>query len=134
MRENMMALGVIAILISGAYFLAPMIYAMIGFEDPDEIVSVSVELENRCPFDDKVFVVKVIDKARSFKFNNGKATFSVPRKTKLKLAVSRDFPDFEYSGIPQKISDKMPMKMIADCTTSPRLQSTINALKQQFDK
>ena len=132
MRENIIALGVIAILISGAYLLAPMIYDMIGFEDPDEIVSVSVELENRCPFDDKVFVVKVVNSVRSFNFNNGKATFRVPRKTMLKLAVSREFPDFEYSDIPQKISDDMPMKMIADCTTSPRLQSTIDALKQQF--
>lgn len=133
MRENILALLIIAGLISGLYFLTPMIYQYIGFSDPDEIVTVHIELENRCSFDDKVFVVNAVNTSRSFRFHDGKATIRVPRKTQLVLAVSRDYPGFEYSDIPQKISDDMPMKMIADCSTSPRLKSTMDALNEQFN-
>ena len=61
MRENILALLIIAGLISGLYFLAPVIYQHIGFADPDEIVTVHIELENRCSFDDKVFVVNAVN-------------------------------------------------------------------------
>ena len=58
MRENILAILILLLLISGVYFLAPLIYNQLGLEDPDEIVTVTVELENRCLFDDEVFVVK----------------------------------------------------------------------------
>ena len=133
MRENILAILILLGLISGIYFLAPLIYNYIGFEDSDEIISVSVELENRCLFDDEVFVVKTLNTGRTFRFTNGKAIIRVPRKTQIMLAVSREYPDFAYRDIPQKIDDKMPVKMIADCTTSPRLKSTMDALKNQFN-
>lgn len=132
MRENVIAVVVIIGIITGLYFLIPVIYPLIAQPDPDEVITVSIELENRCSFDDDVFVVKTVKSERSFRFTNGKAIISVPRKAQLVLAVSRDYPGFEYSDIPHKISEDMPMKMIADCTTSPRLQSTMDALKQQF--
>ncbi|MDC1115825.1 hypothetical protein OAT37_03670 [Alphaproteobacteria bacterium] len=133
MRENILAILILLLLISGVYFLAPLIYNQLGLEDPDEIVTVTVELENRCLFDDEVFVVKTLKTGRTFRFSNGKAIIRVPRKTQIMLAVSREYPDFAYSDIPQKIDDKIPMKMIADCTTSPRLKSTMDALKNQFN-
>ncbi len=133
MRENILAFIIVAGLLSGLYFLAPVIYKYIGFSDPDEMITVLIELENRCSFDDKVFVVNAVNTSRSFRFHDGKATIRVPRKTQLVLAVSRDYPGFEYSDIPQKISDDMPMKMIADCTTSPKLKSTMDALNKQFN-
>ena len=133
MRENILAVLILLGLISGVYFLAPVIYNQFGYDDPDEIVTVTVELENKCLFDDDVFVVKTLNTGRTFRFSNGKAIIRVPRKTQIMLAVSREYPEFSYSDVPQKIDDKMPMKMIADCTTSPRLKSTMDALQQQFN-
>ncbi|MDA8676286.1 hypothetical protein N9M53_06330 [Alphaproteobacteria bacterium] len=133
MRENILAVLILLGLISGVYFLAPVIYDQFGYDDPDEIVTVTVELENKCLFDDDVFVVKTLNTSRTFRFSNGKAIIRVPRKTQIMLAVSREYPEFSYSDVPQKIDDKMPMKMIADCTTSPRLKSTMDALQQQFN-
>jgi len=133
MRENILAVLILLGLISGVYFLAPVIYDQFGYDDPDEIVTVTVELENKCLFDDDVFVVKTLNTSRTFRFSNGKAIIRVPRKTQIMLAVSREYPEFSYSDVPQKIDDKMPMKMIADCTTSPRLKSTMDALQNQFN-
>ncbi|MBT6257838.1 MAG: hypothetical protein HOI92_08630 [Alphaproteobacteria bacterium] len=133
MRENILAVLILLGLISGVYFLAPVIYDQFGYDDPDEIVTITVELENKCLFDDDVFVVKTLNTSRTFRFSNGKAIIRVPRKTQIMLAVSREYPEFSYSDVPQKIDDKMPMKMIADCTTSPRLKSTMDALQQQFN-
>ena len=133
MRENILAVLILLGLISGVYFLAPVIYDQFGYDDPDEIVTVTVELENKCLFDDDVFVVKTLNTSRTFRFSNGKAIIRVPRKTQIMLAVSREYPEFSYSDVPQKIDDKMPMKMIADCTTSPRLKSTMDALQKQFN-
>ena len=133
MRENILAVLILLGLISGVYFLAPVIYDQFGYDDPDEIVTVTVELENKCLFDDDVFVVKTLNTSRTFRFSNGKAIIRVPRKTQIMLAVSREYPEFSYSDVSQKIDDKMPMKMIADCTTSPRLKSTMDALQQQFN-
>ena len=133
MRENILAVLILLGLISGVYFLAPVVYDQFGYDDPDEIVTVTVELENKCLFDDDVFVVKTLNTSRTFRFSNGKAIIRLPRKTQIMLAVSREYPEFSYSDIPQKIDDKMPMKMTADCTNSPRLKSTMDALQNQFN-
>jgi hypothetical protein len=131
MRENIIAVVVVALLIPAAYFGWLGVQTLFKTADPNEIISVTVTLDNRCDFSDKVFVISSLNSVRTYRFQKGEAILKLPRKTKLMLAVSNDYPGFEYSDVPKKVESNMTM--VADCSVSPRLRSTLDAMKEQFN-
>lgn len=131
MRENIIAMVVVALLIPAVYLGWMGLQALFKVADPNEVISVSVRLENRCDLSDNVFVAKSSTSGRTYRFNNGKIALRLPRKTKLMLTINKSYPGFEYTGIPQKVENNMTL--VADCSVSPRLQSTMGAMKEQFN-
>lgn len=95
-----------------------------------EIILVKIKLENRCSFDDSVFLVVHKDTGRTVPFNNGVANINVEEGSDLTLALSPLYPDFRYDGIPQEA--KAQMTMIADCSASPRMQMIMDSMKESF--
>ena len=95
-----------------------------------EVILVKIKLENRCSFDEDVFIVKHKDTGRSVNFNNGIANINVKEGSELVLALSPLYPDFRYDGVPQPAKPKM--EMIADCSASPRMQMIMDSMKESF--
>ncbi len=95
-----------------------------------EVILVRIKLENRCSFDETVFIVVHKDTGRTANFNNGIANINVQEGSDLTLALSPLYPDFRYDGVPQPA--KPNMNMIADCSTSPRMQMIMESMKESF--
>ena len=95
-----------------------------------EIILVKIKLENRCSFNDEVFIVVHKDTGRTVSFNNGVANINVQEGSELVLALSPLYPDFRYDGVPQ--AAKPQMDMIADCSASPRMQMIMESMKESF--
>ena len=95
-----------------------------------EVILVKIKLENRCSFNEDVFIVIHTDSGRTVQFNNGVANINVPYGSDLTLALSPLYPDFRYDGVPQPARPQM--HMIADCSTSPRMQMIMDSMKESF--
>ena len=95
-----------------------------------EVILVKIKLENRCSFNEEVFIVVHKDTGRTVGFNNGVANINVKEGTELVLALSPLYPDFRYDGVPQPA--KPQMDMIADCSASPRMQMIMDSMKESF--
>jgi hypothetical protein len=95
-----------------------------------EIILVKIKLENRCAFDESVFIIVHKDTGKTVHFNNGIANINVREGSELTLALSPLYPDFRYDGVPQPA--KPNMNMIADCSASPRMQMIMDSMKESF--
>ena len=99
------------------------------FEKKD-IILVKIKLENRCSFDESVFIVVHKDTGTKVPFNNGIANINVQEGSDLTLALSPLYPDFRYDGVPKPAESNMTM--IADCSASPRMQMIMDSMKESF--
>ena len=97
---------------------------------PVKIINVEIRLKNECSITDATFIVEAPQQRKRSKFFNGVAVMRLPENAKVKLAVSPEFPDFTYDGMPELVSRNMVL--VADCGVSPRLKSIFGAMKDQF--
>ena len=121
----------------GAFTLALMLgiyYVLIpSFSENLEtvkIIDVEIRLNNQCSVTDATFIVEAPQQRKRSKFLRGVAVMSLPENAKVKLAVSSEFPDFTYDGMPEIVSRNMVL--VADCGVSPRLKSIFGAMRDQF--
>jgi len=98
--------------------------------EPVKIVDVEIRLDNQCSVTDATFIVEATQQRKRSKFFKGVAVMRLPENAKVKLAVSPEFPDFTYDGMPELVSPNMVL--VADCGVSPRLKSIFGAMKDQF--
>ena len=98
--------------------------------EPVKIIDVEIRLNNQCSVTDATFIVEAPQQRKRSKFSNGVAVMRLPENAKVKLTVSRKFPDFTYDGMPEIVSPNMVL--VADCMVSPRLKSIFGAMKDQF--
>ena len=98
--------------------------------EPVKIIDVEIRLNNQCSVTDATFIVEAPQQRKRSKFSNGVAVMRLPENAKVKLTVSREFPDFTYDGMPEIVSPNMVL--VADCMVSPRLKSIFGAMKDQF--
>ena len=100
--------------------------------EPVKIVDIEIRLDNQCSVTDATFIVEAPQQRKRSKFSKGVAVMRLPENAKVKLAVSPEFPDFTYDGMPELVSPNMVL--VADCGVSPRLKSIFGAMKDQFGK
>ena len=98
--------------------------------EPVKIINVEIRLNNQCSVTDATFIVEAPQQRKRGKFFEGVAVMRLPENAKVKLAVSSEFPDFTYDGMPELVSPNMVL--VADCGVSPRLKSIFGAMKDQF--
>ena len=98
--------------------------------EPVKIIDVEIRLNNECSVTDATFIVEAPQQRKRSKFFKGVAVMRLPENAKVKLAVSPEFPDFTYDGMPELVSPNMVL--VADCGVSPRLKSIFGAMKDQF--
>ena len=98
--------------------------------EPVKFIDVKIRLKNECSVTDAAFIVEAPQQHKRSKFFNGVAVMRLPENAKVKLAVSPEFPDFTYDGMPEPVSPNMVL--LADCGVSPRLKSIFGAMKDQF--
>ena len=98
--------------------------------EPVKIINVEIRLNNQCSVTDATFIVEAPQQRKRSKFFKGVAMMRLPENAKVKLAVSPEFPDFTYDGMPELVSPNMVL--VADCGVSPRLKSIFGAMKDQF--
>ena len=98
--------------------------------EPVKIIDFEIRLKNECSVTDSTFIVEAPQQSKRSKFLNGVAVMRLPENAKVKLAVSPEFPDFTYDGMPELVSRNMIL--VADCGVSPRLKSIFGAMKDQF--
>ena len=98
--------------------------------EPVKIIDVEIRLNNQCSVTDSTFIVEAPQQRKRSKFFKGVAMMRLPENAKVKLAVSPEFPDFTYDGMPELVSPNM--LLVADCGVSPRLKSIFGAMKDQF--
>ena len=117
----------LALMLSLYYVLIPSFSENL---EPVKIVDVEIRLDNQCSVTDATFIVDAPKQRKRSKFFKGVAVMRLPENAKVKLAVSPEFPDFTYDGIPELVSPNMVL--VADCGVSPRLKSIFGAMKDQF--
>ena len=121
--------GVLALaLMLGIYYL--LIPSFRENLEPVKIIDVEIRLNNQCSVTDATFIVEAPQQRKRSKFFKGVAVMRLPENAKIKLAVSPEFPDFTYDGMPELVSPNMVL--VADCAVSPRLKSIFGAMKDQF--
>ena len=98
--------------------------------EPVKIIDVEIHLKNECSVIDTTFIVEAPKQRKRSRFFNGVAVMRLPENAQVKLAVSPEFPDFTYDGMPEIVSQNMVL--VADCGVSPRLKSIFGAMKDQF--
>ena len=131
------ATKILIAIFGGAFTLALMLgmyYVLIpSFREnlePVKIIDVEIRLNNRCSVTDATFIVEAPQQRKRSKFFRGVTVMRLPENAKVKLAVSPEFPDFTYDGMPELVSRNMVL--VADCGVSPRLKSIFGAMKDQF--
>ena len=131
------AIKIFLVVFGGALTLALMLgiyYVLIpSFSEnlePVKIIDVEIRLDNQCSVTDATFIVEAPQQRKRSKFFKGVAMMRLPENAKVKLAVSSEFPDFTYDGMPELVSPNMVL--VADCGVSPRLKSIFGAMKDQF--
>ena len=117
----------LALILSIYYVLIPSFSENL---EPVKIVDVEIRLDNQCSVTDATFIVEAPQQRKRGKFVKGVAVMRLPENAKVKLAVSPEFPDFTYDGMPELVSPNMVL--VADCGVSPRLKSIFGAMKDQF--
>ena len=117
----------LALMLSIYYVLIPSFSENL---EPVKIVNVEIRLDNQCSVKDSTFIVEAPQQRKRGKFFKGVAVMRLPENAKVKLAVSPEFPDFTYDGMPELVSPNMVL--VADCGVSPRLKSIFGAMKDQF--
>ena len=117
----------LALILSIYYVLIPSFSENL---EPVKIVDVEIRLDNQCSVTDATFIVEAPQQRKRGKFFKGVAVMRLPENAKVKLAVSPEFPDFTYDGMPELVSPNMVL--VADCGVSPRLKSIFGAMKDQF--
>ena len=116
------------VIIYGIYYVSTS-----NFSDALEtlkLIDVKIRLKNECTVIDTAFIAEAPKLGKSSKFYDKIAVMRVPEKTKVKLSVSRDFPDFVYDGVLQTVEPEM--FLVADCSISPRLKSIFGSMKNRF--
>ena len=119
----------LALMLGIYYVLTP------GFSEnlkPIKIIDVEIRLKNECSVTDTTFIVEAPQQRKRSRFFNGVAVMRLPENAQVKLAISPEFPDFTYDGVPELVSPNMVL--VADCGVSPRLKSIFGAMKDQFGK
>ena len=131
------AIKIFLVVFGGALTLALMLgiyYVLIpSFSEnlePVKIIDVEIRLNNQCSVTDATFIVEAPQQRKRSKFFKGVAMMRLPENANVKLAVSPEFPDFTYDGMPELVSPNMVL--VADCGVSPRLKSIFGAMKDQF--
>ena len=131
------AIKILIAIFGGVLTLALMLgiyYALIpSFSEnlePVKIIDVEIRLNNQCSVTDATFIIEAPQQRKRSKFVKGVAVMRLPENAKVKLAVSPEFPDFTYDGMPELVSRNMVL--VADCGVSPRLKSIFGAMKDQF--
>ena len=81
--------------------------------EPVKIIDVRIRLNNQCSVTDATFIVEAPQQRKRSKFSKGVAVMRLPEDAKIKLAVSPEFPDFTYDGMPELVSPNMIL--VADC-------------------
>ena len=119
----------LALMLSVYYVLIPSFSENLK---PVKIINVEIRLNNQCSVTDATFIVEAPQQSKRSNFSKGVAMMRLPENAKVKLAVSPEFPDFTYDGIPELVSRNMVL--VADCGVSPRLRSIFGAMKDQFGK
>ena len=117
----------LALMLSIYYLLIPSFSENL---EPVKIVDVEIRLDNQCSVTDATFIVEAPKQRKRSRFFKGLAVMRLPENAKVKLAVSPEFPDFTYDGMPELVSPNMVL--VADCGVSPRLKSIFGAMKDQF--
>ena len=98
--------------------------------DAHKYLDVTIRLQNECSIIDDAFIAEVTTQRRTSKFYNGVAIMRLPETAKVKLSVSREFPDFVYDGVPKTVAPDIVL--VADCSASPRLKSIFGAMNDRF--
>ena len=98
--------------------------------EPVKIIDVEIRLKNECSVTDTTFIVEAPLQRKRSRFFNGVAVMRLPENAQVKLAISPEFTDFTYDGVPELVSPNMVL--VADCGVSPRLKSIFGAMKDQF--
>ena len=117
----------LALMLSIYYVLIPSFSENL---EPVKFVDVEIRLDNQCSVTDATFIVEAPQQHKRSKFFKGVAVMRLPENAKVKLAVSPEFPDFTYDGMPELVSPNMVL--VADCGVSPRLKTNFGAIKYQY--
>ena len=114
------------------------IFAIIWFGMPNvqnvfkevKMISVTVNLDNKCSLDDDSFVVAVPGTDIIVPFRNKIARLRLKSDRKLQLRANPKYPAIRYDGMFVDVKENVILE--ADCTTSPRLKGIFKSMKDQF--
>ena len=114
------------------------IFAIIWFGMPNiqnvfrevKMISVTVQLDNKCSLDDDSFVVAVPGTDIIVPFRNKIARLRLKSDRKLQLRANPKYPAIRYDGMFVDVKENVILE--ADCTTSPRLKGIFKSMKDQF--
>ena len=100
---------------------------------PDAPMKVLVTLDNKCPYSDESFMVKVTPSGLTAAFYQGKATVQALPTERVRLIANTRYPDFQYETGP--ILVKPEMTLVADCeSVEERMRATSDSFKEAFKK
>jgi hypothetical protein len=100
---------------------------------PDAPMKVLVTLDNKCPYSDESFMVKVTPSGLTAAFYQGKATVQALPTERVRLIANTRYPDFQYETGP--ILVKPEITLVADCeSVEERMRATSDSFKEAFKK
>ena len=114
------------------------VFAIIWFGMPNvqnvfkevKMISVTVQLDNKCSLDDDSFVIAVPGTDIIVPFRNKIARLRLKSDRKLQLRANPKYPAIRYDGMFVDVKENVILE--ADCTTSPRLKGIFKSMKDQF--
>ncbi|MFM1928604.1 MAG: hypothetical protein RIR28_1187 [Pseudomonadota bacterium] len=100
---------------------------------PDAPMKVLVTLDNKCPYSDESFMVKVTPSGLTAAFYQGKATVQALPTERVRLIANTRYPDFQYETGP--ILVKPEITLVADCeSVEDRMKATSEGFRETFKK
>lgn len=125
----------IGVLLGLVIVAALIFYGMPGVRDSyrtPELVEVEVHLTNLCGVRDDTFIVREPVTGISARFSDGVAHMRLLDNRKIQLAVSPAYPNFVYDG--ELVQVSKVVKLVADCSSSPRQRQFFGTMRDQFNK
>lgn len=100
---------------------------------PDAPMKVVVTLDNKCPYSDESFMVKVTPSGLTAAFYQGKATVQALPTERVRIIANTRYPDFQYETGP--ILVKPEITLVADCeSVEERMKATSESFQEAFKK
>ena len=89
-----------------------------------------INLKNNCSIADDYFALEIAGEKKKLKFQSGIMKLRVKRRSKIRISISEQHPDFHYTDSYRLLKDGM--FLVVNCGVDSALEDTFQSIRNSF--